>query len=438
MTKVNIKAALQAGMAGPPASLQRPEAAEAEPRPSRRRVVRLIRAVARRLRPIVGRVATYLLHPAIERIDQAATLRDQAAATHRQEHDQLIVLLESLRATQADRLNRLEGAHHLLNQRFDEFERLGAILKAQGEARTAEVSYLTAQVQGIAMRQEALPGMFGPRFDELEIKLRPPIAYDERHVAVRLRDGYVLVPKAEPRFLTMVANATSEGLEPGTRQVLARLIAPGMTVADVGANIGLLTVACARAAGPTGLVYAFEPEVAMHDALAETLILNGLSWVRLRQEAVGREAGQATFHVSPVPGHSSLYPLPDGEGARSTDVPVKVVRLDDVVPPTERLDVIKIDVEGAELDVLAGAQRTLADNPDIAIVVEFGPSHLQRCGISPDEWFQAFTERGLHAFAIVEPSGQVRPTVLSDVQEVDSVNLVFVRRGSASEARLTS
>ncbi|WP_293682763.1 FkbM family methyltransferase, partial [uncultured Phenylobacterium sp.] len=202
--------------------------------------------------------------------------------------------------------------------------------------------------------------------------------------------------------------------------------------------IGLLTVACARAVGADGTVYAFEPEPAMHAALAETLKLNGLSWVNLRAEAVGRKAGLATFYVSPVPGHSSLYPLPAEEASQGEDLTVRIVRLDDVIPRGGRLDVIKIDVEGAELDVLAGAARTLAENPDMAIVVEFGPSHLRRTGITPEAWFEAFTEHGLYAQEILEPWGHVRPVDMRAIQAVESANLVFVRPKGAAEARLAS
>ena len=108
----------------------------------------------------------------------------------------------------------------------------------------------------------------------------------------------------------MVANASSGGLEPGVRTVLRRLLQPGMQAADVGANVGLLTLAMATAVGPGGRVFAFEPEARVRDQLRKTLHLNGLAQVRLSDAAVGAEAGRLTFHESPIIGHSSLYDLP--------------------------------------------------------------------------------------------------------------------------------
>lgn len=287
-------------------------------------------------------------------------------------------------------------------------------------------------------RTEAVLDRFSARFDELEIKSRPLIAYDEESWAVRLREGYALVPRADPVFATAVANASSGGLEPGVRRVLHALIEPGMGVADVGANVGLLTLACAFATGPGGQVWSFEPEAGPRAQLAKTLHLNGLSWVTVSDRAVGAAEGRARFHVSPTLGHSSLHPLPDDEQAQARTIEVEVTTLDQALPPGQRLDVVKIDVEGAELDVLAGMTRLLAENGDIALIAEYGPSHLERLGGSRESWFAAFAAHGFEAWLIGEPFGACLP-VASDPALLDgaySANIAFVRPGGAALARL--
>jgi FkbM family methyltransferase len=281
-----------------------------------------------------------------------------------------------------------------------------------------------------------LRAILGPRLDELEIKVRPLIDFDEESYAVRVRDGYVMLPRSEPLFAVMVVNAMSGGLEPGTRLVLQALIQPGMGVADVGANVGLLTLACAFATGPSGRVYAFEPEAGPRAQLLKTVKLNGLSWVEVSDLAVGGQSGPASFHISPIIGHSSLFPLPSEEHDAARTVQVEVTRLDDAIPRNARLDVVKIDVEGGELDVLRGMSRLLADNPDIALVAEFGPSHLQRLGIDPGAWLAAFAQVGLTPYLITEPTGLCRPITQADLKDVMSVNLAFVRPGGAAQGRL--
>jgi FkbM family methyltransferase len=281
---------------------------------------------------------------------------------------------------------------------------------------------------------EGFRGAVSGRLDELEVKTRPLIAFDDESYAVRLMDGYAMVPRDNPTFVTMVADARSGGLEAGTRAVLKALIQPGMAVADVGANVGLLTLACATATGPTGVVYAFEPEAGPRAQLEKTLRYNGLSWVRVFDRAVSAASGTTVFHVSPILGHSSLYALPDEEAAGVRDVEVRTVTLDEVVGPGGRLDVVKIDVEGAELDVIAGMPRILAENPDIALICEYGPSHLERVGISPDQWFAAF--EGFAMYAIEEPFGACRPVTPEDLADAYSVNLAFVRPGGPASSRL--
>lgn len=313
--------------------------------------------------------------------------------------------------------------------------RLTSLAEAtQGALGNALVS-VDASVASVSREVSNLPGLMGPRFDELDIKVRPLIAFDETSYAVRLRDGYAMIPRQEPIFAVMVANASSGGLEPGTRRVLNALIQPGMGVADVGANVGLLTLSCAVATGPSGKVFAFEPEAGPRAQLEKTLKLNGLRWVEVFDQAAGALTEERMFHISPVIGHSSLYALPqeDGDGR---DVTVQVSRLDDIIGPDQRLDVVKIDVEGAELDVLSGMDRLLSENPDLAIVAEYGPSHLARIGLTPKSWFDAFKKAGFQAYAIEEPTGVCRRVSPADLVDVVSINLAFVRPKGAAKTRL--
>lgn len=375
---------------------------------------------ARRLiGPLVGPVANY------------ARRYLQASVEHelREARGHLNALSGELYATQA-RLEHTQAMLQVLVQ-----QQQAAV--QQQQASGALLQAMSAQLGRIEQRSTQgfgeLAATFGPRFDELEIKARPLIAYDDESMAIRMRDGYVLAPRALPPFVTMLANATSRGLEPGTGDALRRLIQPGMVVADVGANIGLLTLVMAWSTGPTGKVIAFEPEAVPRANLEKMKHLNGLSWVEVRDQAVGDKPGQLTFHVSDIIGHSSLYALPQTEGSR--EIQVQVVRLDDVAPQG-RLDVVKIDVEGAELDVLAGMSGVIAANPDLAIVAEFGPEHLERVGQTPAQWFRAFGDAGFAPYVIDETTGAAAPTSAQAAAQVISANIAFVRAGGDAEKRL--
>jgi hypothetical protein len=88
---------------------------------------------------------------------------------------------------------------------------------------------------------------------------------------------------------------------------------------------------------------------------------------------------------------------------------------------------VKIDAEGFELDVWRGMQRVLRETPNVAVIVEFGPSHLLRAGMRIEDWFAALTAPGFTPWEIDEASGAIRPLRSSGLQDVFSMNLLLLR-----------
>lgn len=157
------------------------------------------------------------------------------------------------------------------------------------------------------------------------------------------------------------------------RSILDRAVGPGDTVVDVGANIGYVTCLAADRVGPAGRVIAVEPAEDNLAILRENLRANRFRDVEVIAAAAGgRQETRDLFVRGDVSAVNSLYR--ESCYAKVTRVvPVPVVRLDDVV---DAADLVKIDVEGGELDVLAGMSRLLA-SPLLQLVVEWHPT-LQR------------------------------------------------------------
>jgi hypothetical protein len=103
------------------------------------------------------------------------------------------------------------------------------------------------------------------------------------------------------------------------------------------------------------------------------------------------------------------------------------VCLDDIKPPGSRIDVVKIDAEGAELRVLSGMRRIIADNPGLVVVAEFGPSHLRVQGVSTQDWLGAFAQAGLNvASEIDETARMVAPLrPIDSLERTYSINIAF-------------
>ena len=216
--------------------------------------------------------------------------------------------------------------------------------------------------------------------------------------------------------LHYVRELAEQGRERTFVTLLAAAIPVGGTVLEGGAHLGFVTVHAARAAGPKGRVVAFEPNAAIHDVLRENLSANGVAdHVELRPEALGDEPGRSRFHLSGDT--SSLFEA----AADSMAAEVDVVRGDDVV--TEAVDVIKLDVEGAELSALRGMER-LAGGAR-ALFLECNPELLERAGESAERLVEWARAHGFDVEWIDEESGRTRP--LSDPWGGTYVNLVARR-----------
>jgi FkbM family methyltransferase len=302
----------------------------------------------------------------------------------------------------------------------------------------ASLDVLRAQMLSLSRNQSRqlqnaleLVQLLHTKADDLGLRSRGLVQIDASTFALRTYDGFVFIPRADNLLLLMLLDAGPAGLEPGTRRILTKLLQPGMTFVDIGAHIGLLTLAGARAVGRTGKVLALEPTPAAFDCLSQAILVNGLAeTVKARRQAVGESHEQRQFYVRRVLGHSSLTPS-DIPGESSIDeVEVEISPLDGLVEPGERIDLVKIDVEGTELAVLAGMKRIIAENPDIGIIAEFGPSHLRAAKIEPEYWFASFRNNGLEPLVIDELSGKCRVADLRELRQVESVNILFAARNS--------
>lgn len=299
------------------------------------------------------------------------------------------------------------------------------------------------QAADLAELQNALPelqnarrdlGYLHQKYDESARKARPVVHFDGAY-AVPLADGYLFIPEEEENLILMYTGATSAGLEPGTRRILQAVVAPGGRAVDVGAGVGLHTIALAQAAGQTGRVEAFEAEARLEPFLKRTIAANGFSQIRLHSFALGAHEATAPFYVAHTIGHSSLYKLESGEQVRE-QATVRVTSLDAALDTTLPVDVIKIDVEGAELDVVRGARVTLERSPECTIVAECGPSHLQRTNTTIEDWFAEFAGYGFAAYGIVEPSGCLFRLDPQWAARQHSINVLFVRPDSGVERKL--
>jgi len=174
--------------------------------------------------------------------------------------------------------------------------------------------------------------------------------------------------------------------DPELAGFIKHFLKPGMVFVDVGAHLGEYTILAATIVKDRGCVHAFEARADTFEILRRNVELNRLTNVRAQPWAAWSEEGFCAFEKTPDPSVSALRPGQSQiEGGPL--VKVKTVTLDRYFADSgaARPDLIKIDVEGAELEVLKGARSVLSSPLAPALIVEYGLRRTAHFGHTPDE-----------------------------------------------------
>lgn len=214
-----------------------------------------------------------------------------------------------------------------------------------------------------------------------------------------------------------------------SREVVAlldKLVQPGMVVLDVGANIGEISLVCAKRVGRAGSVISFEPMEEIADALQQNIDRN-----RLEQVTVVR-AGLSDKAATGVPIYASC-----GQGARgdehsglgslygvSKDAPaqfIEVTTLDAYLAqsPVAKVDLIKVDIEGAELPFLRGAEQTLRRYRP-RLIVEVQDKSAAAAGYAASDILDYLSGLG-YAFERIMRNGRLTPLTVPGLSEYQNV-----------------
>lgn len=195
------------------------------------------------------------------------------------------------------------------------------------------------------------------------------------YAAARLKNQDGMIQQGVGKGLRFNAGNSNAGFilgtsEPGVQHAMGQLIKSGMTVYDVGANIGFLSVIAARLVGSGGRVICFEPLPDNVLQIRHNAQLNDFTHIDVRQEALGAEDSEAQFLVSSESTWGKLAGLGSVPANQIGEITVKVKTLDSVLA-SEGLpipDLMKIDIEGAEAAMLAGTSETIRRTRPILMI----------------------------------------------------------------------
>lgn len=217
--------------------------------------------------------------------------------------------------------------------------------------------------------------------------------------------------------------------EQGTSDLFKKIIKPGMTVIDIGAQIGYYTRLFARLVGPAGHVYAFEADRDNFLLLQKNTL--GFRNVHAYNVAISDTEGYLDFYV--VEGSTGCHSLlPSKDPSHTVQVPSTTI---DAFVKQEKIkvDAIKMDIEGAEPMAVAGMRQMFSVNTPISIVTELNPEALSAGNTEPSDFITMVERSGFRTFQILQ-GGKLKQISAGDLRKIefthaknDYINILFKR-----------
>ena len=201
----------------------------------------------------------------------------------------------------------------------------------------------------------------------------------------------------------------SGSAEPFTASLFRRAVRPGTVVVDIGAFLGQYTLLAAREAGPTGRVYAFEPDPRNFAYLIKNIERNEFAdRASAIPQAISDRSGEITLYLDPDVGSGSSLVFRRRRNVTSTTV--QTVTLDEFLGEAIPPDLIKLDIEGGECRALDGMTETIRRAGDrLTMIVECFPKALRASGASTDALIRRLERFGFRVYVIDEGRRRLFP-----------------------------
>lgn len=257
----------------------------------------------------------------------------------------------------------------------------------------------------------------------IEKDLWPAVSWIGRDVC--LDNGMII--EVDPRDYVGREIMDHGCFEPETVQYIQTFLKPGMVFCDVGANIGQYSLIASKLVGSVGRVHSFEPYPLIYKVLQRNLKRNHCANVECNHVALDEQDGLQLLYLSDCKGFGSTSLAP-AEHYSGVHVTVPTTSLDKYVEArsVKRVDLMKIDVEGAELRVLKGATCLLDTNRDIVLIIELNDTAARRFQHSAAELVLYLQNIGFRLFRF-EKAG-LEPYKPRDPEPLCFTNVVATRQ----------
>lgn len=221
--------------------------------------------------------------------------------------------------------------------------------------------------------------------------------------------------------------------EPLETEFFKKIISEGMQVIDIGANIGYFSILFSKWVGDNGKVFAFEPDPDNYELLLKNIHANNCKNIIPIKKAVSNYDGKTfLFHSNENKGDHRIFEakiLPEDEIRNRIEI--ESIRLDSFISPQQKIDFIKMDIQGSEMLALEGMMQILSRNHKMYLLTEFWPYAIEMSGRSPEEYLEILRKLGFKIYPLNK--NEKIPISSNDVDDknfrTEQINLVCEKKG---------
>lgn len=248
---------------------------------------------------------------------------------------------------------------------------------------------------------------------------------DKDHVQTTLFNGMPIIVNKHDRCFSRFIRLRGTWEEAETKVVLP-LIKEGQVIVEAGAHYGFYTILMAEKVGKTGKIYSYEANPQVFKYLTKTVELNHCEGsVTLINKALSDHSYQT--YILHWPNHiaaGAIFPENQVKEAKNKNwgigvlQPIEVVTLDADLPHNLKIDLLKMDIEGADFLALKGAQQLIKNSPHITIIMEWIPKWQRKLNIDPQEAINFFKSEGYYCWIISDENGP-KSVALDDLMNLE-------------------
>ena len=216
--------------------------------------------------------------------------------------------------------------------------------------------------------------------------------------------------------------------EPVETEIVKKEIKKNDIILDIGANIGYYSLIFAQLTGKSGKVYSFEPDPTNFEILKKNILINNHENVILENKAVSNKEGNLKLYLSTE--NNGMHRIYPSKWCKDS-IDINSIKIDNYFKNKQKIDFIKLDIEGAEYDALLGMESIIQDNENIVIFIEFVPASLEEHGTNPEKVIDFFINHKFKIFKInniTEKKEEISKKELFHSKNKDKVTNLICKR----------